>query len=121
MLQQWIGEKVRQPGIRGFGLRLPDATCFSHSFAPECDEQRLNETWHSFNEVLNALRLQGIPATRLRWSYNQGFLYFAVRRDGVSLGLVAARSSERAVADAMDRLLTEFIAFEDRSSDPVGT
>ena len=111
-LQQWIGRNLRQPGIKAFGVRLPDKTCFSHSFAPEFEEKSLDETWHNLIDVANALLLHKIPATRLRWTYGSGYLHFVIRHDGIALGLFSDPSEEASVIEGVERLLEEFMGLD---------
>jgi hypothetical protein len=110
-MQQWIGKNLPRPGIRAFGLRLPDQTCFSSSLTPEFDPRHLDDAWQSLSELANALSLQRIPALRLRWIYENGFLYFVMRPDGVALGLLTAQFREGPITRSVDQLISEFVAF----------
>jgi hypothetical protein len=111
-LKQWVNENLEQPGIRAYGVRLPDHTGFSRSLVAEYGEPQLEETWHSLSEVVNALLLNRIPATHLRWTYEQGHLYFAVRADGAAIGIFTSPPAEYDAA-LVDRLLREFMSFRE--------
>lgn len=98
-VENWFHQLPATAGLLACGVRFPDCQCLSRSQSPDLPLSRLEAAWHHLAETLVAIRQHRIFPMRLRWRYERGDLHFAIRNDGILLGLFAT-----------EELATEFIA-----------
>jgi hypothetical protein len=108
-LHDWLRSKTQRASILACGLRLPDQSCFSQSYSKAFSPAQLDQTWQRLAETVQSLSQHRIAATRLRWTYDQSQLYFAMRSDGTAFGMFTLRSPSEADQRAIDQLIGEFL------------
>ena len=96
------------PGLLGYGLRLPDATCVSYSFDEMCPRKRLEDMLHQLAETMTLLAGHGLAPRRLTWTFEQGQIFLVPRRDGALLVLATQPNTE--AAENVDQLAEEFFS-----------
>jgi hypothetical protein len=108
-LNLWLSQRARIPGVLACGLQYPDRSCFTQQWAEGFEATPLEKSLACTADVWRLLHVQGMNAQWLRWSYRDAFLYFAQRSDGVSLEVIAARSSATIDLQQVASLLVSFL------------
>jgi len=107
-LQEWLATGAIASGLLGCGMRLPDATCLSHSFNEICPRERLDQVLHQLAETTTFLTSHGLAPRRLSWTFEQGQIYLFPRPDGALLVLATQPITE--AAENVDELAEEFFS-----------
>ncbi|MGA2683672.1 MAG: hypothetical protein ABSF51_01340 [Verrucomicrobiota bacterium] len=107
-LQEWLATGAIASGLLGCGMRLPDATCLSHSFNEICPRERLDQVLHQLAETTTFLTSHGLAPRRLSWTFEQGQIYLFPRPDGALLVLATQPNTE--AAENVDELAEEFFS-----------
>jgi hypothetical protein len=109
-LNQWFASRTPEPGLFGFGVRMPDGTCASQSFHDAYPRENFDETLLGLAETLPVFSQHGLSPRWLTWTYEHGQLRVAMRSDGVLIAL-AIQPNSRA-AGTLDALTEEFLALD---------
>jgi len=104
-IETWFSQIPAAPGLLACGLRFPNFHCVNRTYADGFPPETLEATWHQLAEFITSLGQHRLAATRLRWCHGRGQLHFAMRPDGISLGLCLAAGLS---GGSMDGLLDEF-------------
>jgi hypothetical protein len=107
-LQEWLATGAIASGLLGCGMRLPDATCLSHSFNEICPRERLDQVLHQLAVTTTFLTSHGLAPRRLSWTFEQGQIYLFPRPDGALLVLATQPNTE--AAENVDELAEEFFS-----------
>jgi hypothetical protein len=124
LIKNWLLQRRRVPGILAYGVRFPDKTALSESFAREFPAPALENVWRCLSDTYQVLGLHRIPAIRMQWSYQNGALWSSRRNDGIILGLFTAKKPTDADHQGIEQLFAEFHALRPgtrRTSDPEST
>lgn len=100
-------------------LRLPGGESQVQVAGTEPANENFNQAMRRIGDLVPMLLQQQLVPGQLIWNFASGRLYFAVRPDGVSLGLYC-RSGSDAEAVAVGDFLSDFIrqdTFEPRRKD----
>ena len=87
-VQSWLQGISADSGVLACGLRHPHGQCISRSFTPNFPEAKLDEIWNQLSEAVKMFQLRRITVERLCWKFDRYHLWFALRPDGLGLGLV---------------------------------
>jgi len=107
----WLKENTAFPGVLACGLRYPDKTTFSHSYAAEFATDKLEPAWRTAVEAFQTSKQSKQSFSRLRWVFDKALFHCAVRGDGVCLGIFTSKGTQEPSAESVDRLFAEFQAF----------
>ena len=113
LLQQWVAQRARLPGVLACGLRFPDKTSFTQSWSDDFPAQNLDHAWRCASDAFQVLKISVFPSEYVRWVYEKAYLYCARRDDGICLGVFMAKDPKVSDPVAVERLLVEFRAFRD--------
>lgn len=111
-IDQWFKQNSRTPGLLAWGVSFPDQPSLNQSYSDSFPASRLEEAWQHLAETVSTLTQHRITTTRLRWSYDDSKLYFAVRTDGICLGLFTPAELDPPRHAQIDHLLSEFLELE---------
>ena len=96
------------PGLLGYGLRLPDATCVSYSFDKMCPRKQLDVILNQMAGAMTLLAGHGLTPYRLTWTFELGQIFLIARTDGTLLALATRPDTE--AAENVDQLAEEFFS-----------
>jgi hypothetical protein len=108
VLQQWVDQQTRLPGVLACGLRFPDKTSFTRCWSAEFAVPNLDRAWRCASDAYQVLKINFPHNDYVRWVYQNAFLYTARREDGVCLGIFTTRDPRACDPVEMERLLAEF-------------
>jgi hypothetical protein len=109
-LKQWFDRCALMPGLLGCGVRLPDGTCLSKSFNPNCPSERLEEALICLGDSLPSFFAHGLMPRWLTWTFEKGQMRLAERADGLVLGVAVEPNS--IAAENLDLLTEEFFKLD---------
>jgi hypothetical protein len=112
-LNQWLTSQERMPGVLGCGIRHADRTVFTLSFVPELGEPVLANTWTCVADTFQVFQLHRLPATRLRWVYQELLVHCAWRTDGACLTFLTTKDLAGVKPDQLESMLCEFQTLDD--------
>ena len=104
----WLSSAARLPGVLACGVRYPDNSTFTQSWAEGFAPERLDNALRCVADTFQVLNLNRVPATSVRWVYEQAFLYCARRSDGICLGIFCTKDLQQKSPGAIERLLADF-------------
>ena len=116
LLQQWVGQRAQLPGVLACGVRFPDKTSFTQSWAADFRVQNLDRAWRCAGEAFQVLKIYFFPNEYVRWVYEKAVLHCARRDDGICLGIFTAKDTQAPDPAAVQRLLVEFRALRSETS-----
>jgi hypothetical protein len=87
---RWIEQNGTLPGVLACGIRFPDGNAACHISSGDLTTAQLKQTLEQLADAVKGLNLHRLVATRLQWSYENGRVYYVLRRDGIGLGAVTA-------------------------------
>jgi hypothetical protein len=116
LLKQWVGQHAQLPGVLACGVRFPDKTSFTQSWAADFRVQSLERAWRSSGEAFQVLKIYFFPTDYVRWVYEKAVLHCARRDDGICLGIFTAKGEQSPDPAAVQRLLVEFRALRSETS-----
>jgi hypothetical protein len=108
VVEQWMKALAPVAGVLAVGVQLGDKSCLSRSWSDPFSESALEGVWRAVADVFPVLKLNHLPAGRLRWIYERALLYCERREDGLWLGVFTARDPQLVDMSGVARLLQEF-------------
>ncbi len=113
VINQWFEQCVPFEGIQACGIRHPDQSTTSKSWASWADgseEAVLDSAMRTVWDVLQLLHVNKIPPARLRWVYDHALLYCERRGDGTCLSVFTLRDEQSFDREGLERMFSEFQA-----------
>jgi hypothetical protein len=107
-LNLWLSKNARISGVQACGVRYPDGSVFSQSWAPNFSLSELEKAWGIIGESFQVLQLNRLPQNRLRWVYSKTLLFGARRQDNICLGVFTTSDSHGLNLDTLESILSEF-------------
>lgn len=108
VFQHWLDNLEPSPQIRVCGIRLPDATSLARTWSLTYSIPAFIPLEPLVAEIFQLLRMNQLPARRLRLVYENGLVHACLRIDGVACILLTARTTEASDDEAIEALFTEF-------------
>lgn len=112
-INQWFEQCVPFEGIQACGIRHPDQSTTSKSWASWADgneEAALDTALRCVADVQHMLQVNKISSGRLRWVYEHALLHCERRTDGACLGVFTLRDEQSFDRDGLERMFQEFQA-----------
>ncbi|MBM3824172.1 MAG: hypothetical protein FJ404_15010 [Verrucomicrobia bacterium] len=119
VLNRWIANHARVPGVLACGLHYPDRTVFSQSMNVAYPPIVLDPVWRCLADTFSVFHHHRIPSEFVRWQYQDAHLYAAIRSDNICCGIFVVQDADTSVHATLRRLLREFKAIPATSSAPV--
>ena len=108
LVERWLKEAPHIAGVLALGVQFADKSCASRSWTDALAVDGLDAAWRCVADVFPVLKLNRLPAARLRWIYERALLYCERREDGLWLGVLTARDSQGVDMEGLARLLEGF-------------
>ena len=107
----WLKENAHLGGVLACGVRYPDKSVFSQVYDQKFHQHKIEEIWSSVAETFQSLKLQRLPTTRLKWTFDEAFLHCVVRNDGVHLCVLTGRKEKKdqVNSETLNQLMSEFL------------
>jgi hypothetical protein len=109
-LNQWFASRMPEPGLLGFGVRLPDGNCASQIFSNNYLRDHFDETLRGLSETLPLFFQNGLAPRWLTWTFEQGQMRVALRPDGLLLCLAIQPNSP--AAQNLDSFTHDFLVLD---------
>lgn len=108
LINQWFEQSAPFEGILACGLRFPDQTAVSKTWAEGYEENAVENALRCVVDGFQVVQLNRIMSTRLRWVYSAAFLYCERRQDGTCLGVFTSKNLESVDLVGLERFFSEF-------------
>jgi hypothetical protein len=108
IFQHWLDNLTPSPEILVCGIRLPDATSLARTWSLAHSIPAFVSLEPLIAEISQMLRMNQLPARRLRLVYENGLVHACLRIDGAACILLTARTATTSDDNAIDPLFTEF-------------
>lgn len=108
LVNQWFEQSAPFEGILACGLRFPDQTSVSKTWADGFEGGAVENALRCVVDGFQVVQLNRINPSRLRWVYSAALLYCERRQDGTCLGVFTAKDVESVDLNALERLFGEF-------------
>jgi hypothetical protein len=106
-ISQWFEQSAPFEGILACGVRHPDRTTVTKSWADGFSDLSIENALRCVADLFQVLPLSHLPQGRVRWVYRNALLHCERRADGICLGIFTANEAGCDAA-SLDRLFTEF-------------
>jgi hypothetical protein len=110
ILQQWLAERTQVPGVIACGIRFPDKTSLTQSWSKEFQIESLENAWRCVSDTFQVLKINFFPNEKIRWVYENAFLYCGRRYDGICLAIFTSKDPQVFDPEIIEKLMTEFRA-----------
>jgi hypothetical protein len=110
LIDDWLGQQTQLSGVLACGVRYSDKTAFTQTWSPDYPVPALENAWRCVSDTFQVLKINFLPGQRVRWVYENAFLYCTRRDDGVCLGIFTTKDPQAVNPDEINRLITEFHA-----------
>ena len=107
-IQQWFEQSAPFEGILACGVRHPDRTTVTKSWADGFADLAVENALRCVTDLFQVLPLNRVPQGRVRWVYENVLLHCERRSDGICLGVFTAREAARCDAAGLERVFAEF-------------
>ena len=108
LVNQWFEQSAPFEGILACGIRFPDQTSLSKTWADGFEESAVENALRCVGDGFQVAQLNRITPIRLRWVYSSAFLYCERRQDGTILGAFTMKNLESLDLDGLERFFAEF-------------
>jgi hypothetical protein len=110
LFNRWLAEHTHIPGVLAAGVRFPDQTSVMQAWSPRFTTQALENALRCMSDAFQVLRINFFANERVRWVYENAYLYAARRDDNIFLGIFTTKGSQSFDPGAIDQLIMEFLA-----------
>lgn len=107
-INQWFEQSAPFEGILACGLRFPDQSSISKSWADGFHDSAIENALRCVSDGFQVAQFNRIVPARLRWVYAGAFLYCERRQDGTILGVFTSRSLDSIDLEGLERFFGEF-------------
>ena len=108
LVNQWFEQSSPFQGILACGLRHPDRTAISKTWADGFSEMAVENALRCVADLFQVLPLNRIQPGRVRWVYRGALLTCQRRTDGTCLGVFTSGEASAVDLAGLERLFTEF-------------
>jgi hypothetical protein len=116
LINQWFEHSAPFQGILACGIRYPDCTTATKTWADGFAELALENALRCVVDLFQVLQFNRILPTRVRWIYQGALLYCERRPDGTCLGVFTNGNAEAVDLNGLERFLGEFQALAPTNS-----
>jgi hypothetical protein len=109
-ISQWFEQSAPFEGILACGIRRPDHSTMTKSWAEGYSELAMENTLRCVADLFQVLPLNRLPQGRVRWVYENALLHCERRADGTCLGIFTLREETHCDAAGLERVFAEFQA-----------
>ena len=112
-IHNWLTEKMKVPGILACGIRSPDRKAFTRSMSPQFQPVALENAFRCVSDTFQIMNSNRFPTGRVRWVFENYFLYAFLRGDGHCFSVLTRRNTNHPLSmETLDNLVTEFQSLE---------
>jgi hypothetical protein len=111
--QSWLDQRGRLPGVLACGVCLADQNCLSLSNSEAFPADRVEQLMRQMVDYPRNLAMHRITANRLVWTFENARLHWALRDNGVSLGLFTPADLPEYEAALIEQVIEEFLGLTD--------
>ena len=116
LFNQWFEQSAPFQGILACGVRHPDQTAVSKTWADGFTELAVENALRCVADLFQVLPLNRISPGRVRWVYHGAVLSCERRTDGTCLGVFTSGDVMAVDQAGLERLFTEFQALANVST-----
>ena len=110
LINQWFDQSAPFEGILACGVRHPDQSAITKTWADGFSEMALENALRCMADLFHVLQLNRIPPARVRWVYAGALFHCERRADGSCLGVFTGKDSDTLDRSGLDRFFLEFQA-----------
>ena len=110
LVTHWFEQTAPFQGILACGLRHPDQTAVSKTWADGFPEVAVDNAIRCAADLFQVLNMNRLAAGRVRWIYQGGILCCEPRSDGTCLGVFIPKDESMVDLDGVERFFGEFQA-----------
>jgi len=110
ILQHRLAQRTQAPGVLACGIRFPDKTSLTQPWSNEFPVESLENAWRCVSDTFQVLKINFFPNERIRWVYENAFLYCGRRNDGICLAIFTSKDPQFFDQEIIEGLLAEFRA-----------
>lgn len=112
LFESWLSQIADDVGILACGIRFPDSTFMTQSFAFDFAADQWDAIWKQLDETVQTLRHRRLPGAWQCWQFERHYLQWITRPDGLALGLLASLETAQPHTEYIQSLIEQFIAWE---------
>lgn len=109
-LNDWLKEKANLPVSLAAGVVHSDQSVFSHFYSRSFATILKENVWPALADMARVVGEQQLPTSRVRWHFQNAFVYSSTRKDGSCALVITSRNISPVDAAALDSLLKDFHA-----------
>jgi hypothetical protein len=110
LVNQWFEQSAPFQGILACGMRSPDQTTVTKTWADGFTEMAVENALRCVTDLFQVLQLNRISPGRVRWVYQGALLFCERRTDGTCLGVFTPRGGDGVDFVGLERFFGEFQA-----------
>jgi hypothetical protein len=104
----WLKQKANLPASLAAGIIHTDQNVFSHFFSRSYATILKEDVWLKLADMARIIGEHQLPTSRVRWLFQNAYVYSATRDDGACVLVVTSRNISAEDAASLDTLLREF-------------
>ena len=108
LVNQWFEQSAPFQGILACGVRHPDRTALSKTWADGFTEMAVENALRCAAEFFQVLQSNRILPGRIRWVYQRALLDCERREDGTCLGVFTSGNKSSVDLGGLERIFSEF-------------
>ena len=116
LVNQWFEQSSPFLGILACGIRHPDRTAISKTWADAYTEAGVENALSCVLDTYPVLHANRFPHGRLRWIFQEVYFYCERRIDGTCLGVFTPRDPGQVDYEGLERFFSEFQALSESPS-----
>jgi len=116
LVNQWFEQTAPFLGILACGIRHPDRSAVSKTWADGYTEAGVEQALGCVLDCYPVLQANRFPAGRLRWVFQEAHLHCERRADGTCLGVFTPSDQTKVDFEGLNRFFSEFLALSEASS-----
>ena len=108
LINQWFEQSSPFQGILACGLRHADHSTVTKTWSNDYPDVALENALRCVSDLFQVLQLNRLPPGRVRWIYQNVFLYCERRSDGTCLAAFIPRDPQALDVEGLERMFSEF-------------
>ncbi|HXJ59036.1 MAG TPA: hypothetical protein VNM37_02790 [Candidatus Dormibacteraeota bacterium] len=116
LVNQWFEQSTPFLGILACGVRHPDRTAISKTWADVYTEAGVEHALGCALDTYPVLQANRFPPGRLRWVYHDTHFHCERRADGTCLGVFTPKDPAQVDFEGLERFFSEFQALSETTS-----
>jgi hypothetical protein len=116
IFESWLDQISADVGILACAVQFPDTGFITQSFAFDFSADQWDAIWKQLDETAQTLSHRQLLVTWQCWQFEQHYLQWIVRPDGLALGLLASLEAAQPHTEYIQSLLNEFLTWESQKA-----